>query len=211
MLLRLRLLLIPTTYPRCPSTATTPLRLVQCRSGGPEVPSVKNPQLERYRNGAVEVSLDVILLGESQRVSKDDLTKLLSCSHGMDRLQHLDSKHACRGLLYVVIRSVLFSEPIYGILDKDLSFKVFIQQEFKERNDQNLKNLLMALFEFTSDVIIPNQDEDVTLLIYMKRDRFESESKLLIKNLIWLGGKLVHDDSDETNKYHDWYIMEFEV
>lgn len=106
----------------------------------------------------------------------------------------------------------LFKYPIYGILTKDYEFKIFINQQFKDKNDYNLKNLLISIFEFVSEVLGNEyEEEEIKLFIYMKRKHFETESKLLIKNLNWLGGKLILDDNKGTNKFNDWYIMEFEV
>jgi hypothetical protein len=150
------------------------------------------------------VSLDVILLGESQRVPEIDLTDI-------NKLQQLNNNFNCKGLRYVALFSAFFRYPIYGIMDQDRTFKVFVNQAFKEKNEYNLKNLLISLFEFTSEVLNVDDQDEVKLLIYLKRECFEAESKLLIRNLNWLGGKLVQNDIDDTNKYNCWYIMEFEV
>lgn len=56
-----------------------------------------------------------------------------------------------------------------------------------------------------------DSEKELRLLIYLKRKFFEKEYKLLIKNLNWLGGRLVSNDTVNTNEFKDWYIMEFEV
>lgn len=152
------------------------------------------------------MSLDIILLSESQLIIKGD-------RYDEGNYQVLNSNFKSNHLKYVAIFNSFFRYPIYGILTKDFEFKVIINQQFKEKNDYNLKNLLISIFEFVSDVLMSElyKNEEIKLFIYMKRKHFETESKLLIKNLNWLGGKLILDDKDQTNKFNDWFIMEFEV
>lgn len=163
---------------------------------------LKNPQSVRYNNW-VEVSLDIITLSESQLIIEGGYE---------DNLQGLNNNFKSQNLKYVAMFNSLFKYPIYGILTKDYEFKIFINQQFKDKNDYNLKNLLISIFEFVSEVLGNEyEEEEIKLFIYMKRKHFETESKLLIKNLNWLGGKLILDDNKGTNKFNDWYIMEFEV
>lgn len=192
---------------------------------------LKNPQSVRYNNW-VEVSLDIILLSESQLIIEDDFNDVKDKNYNYKgkkqnvNYQMLNNNFKSKNLRYVAIFNTLFKYPIYGILTDEYEFKVFINQPFRDKNDYNLKNLLMSIFEFVSDVLMKknelnqnskdqDSDEDdeleIKLYIYMKRRHFETESKLLIKNLSWLGGKLILDDKDQTNKFNDWYIMEFEV
>lgn len=133
---------------------------------------------------------------------------------GVEKLQQLNNNFKCSAVRYVALFSTFFRYPIYGILTKDFVLKLHVTQGFKEKSEFNLKNLLIALFEFTSEVLqekLKLGEDDIKLMIYLKRSCFENESKLLIKNLNWLGGKLLANDDDDTNKYNDWYIMEFEV
>lgn len=164
---------------------------------------LKNPQSVRYNNW-VEVSLDIITLSESQLILEDGY-------ENSDNFQGLNNNFKSKNLKYVAMFNSLFKYPIYGILTKDYKFKIFINQQFKDKNDYNLKNLLISIFEFVCDVLSNEYEEEIILFIYMKRKHFETESKLLIKNLNWLGGKLILDDNEGTNKFNDWYIMEFEV
>ncbi len=165
---------------------------------------LKNPQSLHYNN-LVEVSLDIILLSESQLIIEGDYDNGNS-------YQFLNNNFKSKNLKYVAIFNNLFKYPIYGILTKDYEFKVIINQQFQDKNGYNLKNLLISIFELVTDVLMTEfEDQEIKLFIYMKRNHFETESKLLIKNLNWLGGKLILDDKEETNKFSDWYIMEFEV
>jgi hypothetical protein len=173
---------------------------------------VKNPQSLKYNN-LVEVSLDVILLSESQLITEND-EEAISQTH----IQHLNNNFRTKNLKYFAIFSSWFENPIYGLLTKQLELKIFINQVFKEHNEFNMKNLLISLLELASEVVYeriaseyPDESKDLKLMIYLKKRHFESESKILIKNLSWLGGRLTLDDSDNTNKYNDWYIMEFET
>lgn len=189
------------------STTIIPRRRLQHLSGGPDVLYVKNPQSLKY-NSLVEVSLDVILLSESQLIIEND----------GKRLQYLNNNFNSKNLKYLVIFNNSFKNPIYCLLTKNFELKIFINQSFKSNNEFNLRNLLISLLELSSEVIYekinneyPNEINDLKLIIYLKKNYFESESKILIKNLSWLGGKLKLNDSEDLNKYNDWYIMEFEI
>lgn len=144
---------------------------------------LKNPHHRCLRD---EVSLDMALLSESQRAVEGDEVR-------------------CDGVKYVAFLSSLFATPVYGVLDTDDVFRVFITQRFREENEHNLKSLLISLMEFTSEVL----GADLRFMLYLKRSCFEVESGLLMRNLNWLGGSLVLDDL--LNRYNDWFIMEFEV
>ncbi|KAH3685169.1 hypothetical protein WICPIJ_003862 [Wickerhamomyces pijperi] len=174
---------------------------------------MKNPHIHKYRT-IVEVSLDIITLSERQLIIENDFKE-----DPGTRARGLNNNFKNKNLRYVAFYSNFFKYPIYGILYKDFVFKVFISQEFRIVNDSyNLKNLLMTVMEFTDEIIREDIDADndeegkeLQLVLYLKRSIFETESQLLLKNINWLGGTLVHNDEQDINKYNDWFIVKFDL
>lgn len=159
--------------------ATTPRRTAWL-NGGPEALGQK-PAFS-----VNEVSSDIVYLCERQCALEDGVGG--GSGGGL-------------GERYVALLSALFKYPIYGKQLKG-SFSVFITQNFENNNDHNLKNLLICLFEYTSEILALEH-----LVIHLKRSCFETESQVLVRNLSWLGGRLVRD----KDQYNDWFVLEFEV
>ncbi|KAH3675748.1 hypothetical protein WICMUC_002540 [Wickerhamomyces mucosus] len=175
-------------------------------NGVPDVTCLKNPQWFKYGNN-VEVSLDVILLSESQLIKENDLGEIT-----VDELRKLNNNFKNDNLKYVTFfNQLLFQYPVYGVVTKNNDFKIFIKQEFQSDNSTNLKKLLISLMEFTDDYLTNEINGDVKLLIYLQKSKFEKEQQILLKNLNWLGGKLILNDLEDLNHYQDWFIMEFEI
>lgn len=160
-------------------------------SGWRDVPDSKILNSCHYKNN-IEVSFDILSLPEIREIklSKDHDKKLL-----------------------MIFDNTLFKSPIFGKVNKSSSYlKLFINQSFLIKNEYSLKNLLICLLELSDLILSDNeQEDDKKLIIFFKREFFENQVKLLIKNLNWLGGELVLNDDENFNTFNDWYIMQFEV
>lgn len=186
---------------------------------------MKNPHIHKYRTIA-EVSLDIISLGERQLIIENDFNESNDPSYTQNNTEgkvpsckSLSNNFKNSNLRYVAFYSNFFKYPVYGILSKHFIFKVFINQEFQSANNAyNMKDLLMTVMEYTDEIIrddvdVDNDEEgrELKLMLYLKRNLFETESKLLIKNLNWLGGILIQNDEQNLNKYNDWFIVQFDL